>query len=116
MNEAMLLAETYQDKCDIYRYEKTEVQGITRQADVLKYNGISCALSRGSLAKPTGQNTTEISTSSKVFFMPDIDVQEGDKLLITQQGAKTAKEYRAGEVFSYYGSHIEVMVKRDERL
>lgn len=115
MNNADILAQTYLDTCDIYKYEKTEVNGITRFAEVLKYSGIKCALSRKSLAKAAENNTTEISSNSIVFFMPDVDVQEGDKLVITQQGAIKSKEYKAGETFSYYDSHIEVMVTRSDK-
>jgi len=115
MSDAGILAQTYLDTCDIYRYEEAEVQGITKFTDVLKHSGVKCALSRKSLAKATENNATEISSSSKVFFMPDVDVQEGDKLVITQQGAIKSKEYKAGETFPYYGSHIEVMVTRNDK-
>lgn len=116
MIHADVLAQTYFDTCSIYRYEQTVTGGITRQAEVLKYSNVKCALSQGSLVKATGDNAAEISASSKVFFTPDTDVKEGDKLMITQQGASYAKEYKAGEVFSYYGSHIEVRVSRSDKV
>lgn len=115
MNNADILSQTYFDTCDIYRYEETVTQGITRNAEVLKYSGVKCALSQGALGKASGSPATEISASSKVFFTPDIDVKEGDKLMITQQGASYAKEYKAGEVFSYYGSHTEARVSRSNK-
>ena len=115
MNHAQVLAQTYFDTCDIYRFEETDHQGITRHAEVLKYSGVKCALSQGPLVKATGDNAAEISASSKVFFTPDTDIKEGDKLVITQQGAQYPKEYKAGEVFYYHGSHIEVRVSRSDK-
>lgn len=116
MSYTEILAQTYLDSCNIFRHEKVDVQGITHFVEILKYSGIRCALSRGSLAKATGTNATEISTSSKIFFKPDTDIQEGDKLIITQQGASYSKVYKVGEVFPYYGSHIEVMVTRSDKV
>jgi hypothetical protein len=81
---------------------------------VLKYSGVKCALSKGSLAKISGKNVAEITASPKVFFGPEIDVLEGDKLLITQEGASITRSYKAGENFLYTGSHLEVQVSRSD--
>ena len=116
MNFSDVLMQTYFDTCEIYRYEETVQNNITRQKEVLKYSGVRCALSQGSLVKASGGNVTEISSSSKVFFPPDTDIKEGDRLLVTQQGSNVAREYKAGECFIYAGSHIEVRVSRSEKL
>ncbi len=114
MNAADILASTYNDRCDVYGYGKTVVNGVTKFKDVLKYTALECALSKESLAKVSGSNVAEIKASQKVFFRPDADIQEGDKLRITQQGSSSPRDYKAGEVFRYSGSHLEVQVTRDD--
>lgn len=114
MSIADALAQTYKDTCDIYRYESVVVNGITRSSEVLKYSSVKCGLSKGALARISGENVAHISANPKVFFRPETDVLEGDKLIITQAGFSYAREYKAGECFLYTGSHLEVQVSRSD--
>ena len=115
MSIADILARTYTDRCDIYRYESVVEGGITHHREVLKHSNVLCALSQGSLAQRTDENGVAYTqASSKVFFTPDVDVAEGDILLITRDGSAIVRTYVAGEVFPYAGSHIEVKVSRSE--
>ncbi len=115
MNIADELAKTYNDSCDIYRFENTKVNGITKNQRVLKYSGVSCALSKDSLSKVVKKDVAEINTAQTIFTRPEIDIQEGDVLLITQNGSVTPREYTAGEKFLYSGSHQEVKVSRSDK-
>ncbi len=116
MKYADVLAQTYFDTCSIYRYEPVVVNGVTRSTAVLKYSDIACSLSQGSLVKATGENAAEISANSKVFCRPEVDLKEGDKLVILQQGSQYPKEYKAGEIFMYANSHLEARVTRTDKI
>lgn len=114
MNIADALEQTYRDTCDIYRHEPITEKGITRNSEILKYSNVKCALSQRSLSPVSGENVAVISANPKVFFRPETDVVEGDKLVITQEGASFARSYKAGESFLYFGSHLEVQVSRSD--
>lgn len=116
MNAAFLLSQTYNDLCDIYRYESTVVQGVTRYTDILKGEGIKCAISQGTLGAAVTKSVTEISSNFKVFMLPNTDIKEGDKLVIRQKGSNISKEYKVGEIFIYDGSHLEAKVSRSDKV
>lgn len=115
MNIADALAKTYNDSCDIYRFENAKVNGITKNKRVLLYSGISCALSKDSLSKIVKKDVAEINTAQTLFTQPEIDILEGDILIITQHGSATPREYTAGEIFLYSGSHQEIKVSRNDK-
>ena len=111
MNLADILARTYLDTCDIYRNEDVKVGNITRQKRIKKYVGIKCSLSQGS-TKTTGDNVATTSSNHKLFTRPEVDIQKGDDIYITQQGGKIIRSYLADEPFIYHGSHLEVELSR----
>lgn len=115
MSIADELAKTYNDSCDIYRFENTKINGITKSQRVMKYSGISCALSKDSLSKIVIKDAAEINSGQTLFTRPETEILEGDILLITQSGTTTPREYKTGEIFTYSGSHKEIKVSRNDK-
>lgn len=113
MRIANILERTYFDTCDIYRTEDVKVGNITRQQRIKKYVNLKCSFSQGS-TKTTGDNVAITSSNHKLFTRPDVDIQKGDEIYITQQGNGVIKSYVANESFVYQGSHLEVELKRDD--
>ena len=96
MNEADLLATTYNDTCTVYRPGKVVLpsgesvfkKGLEGQ---VVYENIPCALSSptgGKLAK--GQATAKVDTDFLLFVRPEVDTQAGDTVLVTRLGKQTA--------------------------
>jgi len=107
-----ILAKLHKDRMTISRYEEVEVNGITRMQDVEKYIDVPCRLSKEKLSGIGNENAPVLSIAHKVFTGPNVDVLEGDKLILTQKCGRTYT-FKAGETFPY-SSHIEIDVQKEE--
>lgn len=113
MNEADILAKTYNDLCGIYRPGPTKLpSGETVQLNGLEGKLIDpcvpCALGKHSGGKfKQSPSTASAPTDYVVFFRPEVDVRAGDYLVITHLGRTAA--YHAGEA-NRHQSHSAVPV------
>ena len=116
MSDADIIATLYFDSMNIYRKEKVKDPntGVTTMQEVLKYSNLQCALDKGSETTIAGETGTAlISAAYKLFCRPTVDIQVGDKLIITYNGR--TEEFEAGDPYPYK-SHQEIPVTKKERV
>ena len=116
MSDADIIATLYFDSMDIYRKEKIKNYntGVTTMQEVLKYSNLQCALDKKDEVQTGGEiGTAYISAAYKLFCRPEVDIQTGDKLVITYNGR--TEEFESGEPYPYK-SHQEVPVIKKERV
>ncbi|WAW15286.1 hypothetical protein [Peptostreptococcus equinus] len=117
MTEVDILASTYSDSMNVYRYEEKEnpFSHITDMGEVLKHSNILCELDYGQsgISYALAGETDGLNSDYTVFCRPEIDVIEGDKLVITHLG----REYTctAGLPFKW-SSHLEIPVTMKKRV
>lgn len=113
VDKAAVLDKLRKDKCDIYRNTEVEVDDITSLERKLMYQGVRCRLSTSNPVINTTETTASTLNAYTVFFHPTVDVQVGDKLVITTAIGYTYELY-AGKPNGFAGSHIEVKASEDE--
>lgn len=112
MNEADVLAMTYEDSCTISRLQDVENQetGITEQAYAPILTDVPCALSQArldGLAVLEGSMLNAATDDYKLFIRPEITVERGDRVSVLQTASTANLELYATKPF-YYPSHCEV--------
>lgn len=115
-SEADIIATLYFDNMDIYRKEKVKNPntGITTMQEILKYSNLQCSLDKKDEVQTDGEvGSAYISAAYKLFCRPTVDIQVGDKLVITYNGR--TEEFEAGEPYPYK-SHIETPVTKKVRV
>lgn len=125
MDEAEILAMTYEDWCIIERLKDVEDPdtGVTEQQYVPvvvdEIDQFPCAFSQSGLGSAGSlsviENTDVINVTyeeQKLFLMPDIDVRKGDRVTVTQSTGQSHVLY-AKKPF-HYPSHIEVNLTGSE--
>lgn len=105
------LKRLWKDRMDVYRWVEVVEGGFTKQKEVLLYENIKCHYSKGRLVD-TGDGVPTLINSYTLFCGLDVDLQEGDKAIVTQRNGKQVT-LSVGEGFPY-SSHQEFSVKRDE--
>jgi len=114
MNEADILATTYNDSCVIERIKDVIIPetGITKQEYRPVYGDpIKCALSQSRLdGLPVIKDGEMLNTSVddyQLFVRPTINIKKGDRITVTQQVNGLVIKLYAHKPF-YYPSHCEV--------
>lgn len=105
------LQRMWKDTMEIYRYQEYDEDGVTKIGDVLKYSGIKCHYSKGSLTDTGTDGVPTLVNSYSLFCGLEIDLKEGDKVIVTQRNGRQVT-LSAGEGFPYT-HHQEFKVKRD---
>ena len=105
------LERLWKDVMSIYRYDEYEEDGVTKSGDVLKYSDIKCHYSKGSLTDTGTEGVPTIVNSYLLFCALETDLQEGDKVIVTQRNGRQLT-LSVGEGFPY-SNHQEFKVKRD---
>ena len=103
----------YDGVCTIIDYEKQ--QGITNNTiEAIKAENVKCRLSykNDSQVQQTDKTATE-KQIIKLFLPPDIDVKQGCKIIVTQEG-ETNTFLCAGKPL-VYGSHKEIVLELEKR-
>ena len=113
VDEAALLDKLRKDKCDIYRNTEVEAHDITSFKRQLIHQGIRCRLSTTNPVISATDTTARTANAYTVFFHPSVDIQAGDKLVITTAIGYSYELY-AGKPNGFAGSHIEVMATEEE--
>lgn len=116
MNEADILAMTYEDLCTVKRMEDVEdpETNVTSQKYVSVYEEVQCALSQtglgqaGRLAVVEDADMLNVTISEySLFTRPNIQIVKGDKILVKQKASGKSFTLYTKEPF-YYSSHCEV--------
>lgn len=102
----------YDYMMDIYRYEKIEEGYITKERKSLIAFAVPCRYSAKSLVQQTGE-VAKINSNNKLFCSLNIDIQEGDVVVLTYP--KKAKQINllVGEC-KEYSTQIHCNVQRQE--
>ncbi len=106
------LQRLWKDKMDIYRWEETEVDGATTNAEALKYSDVKCHYSKSSLTDIGTDGVPTLVNSYSLFCALETDLKEGDKVIVTQRNGRKVT-LSVGEGFPYT-HHQEFKVKRDD--
>lgn len=90
-----------------YRNVRDEATGITSQQEVKVLENQPCRLSY-ELNYPVdqGENTGQISQRVKLFIAPEVNVKNGSKVIVTQNGNRV--EYAFSGEGAAYDSHREI--------
>lgn len=68
-----------------------------------------CRLSFSSSPSTSDGNFAEINQTVKLFFAPEIDVKEGSKITVTQNGITTV--YKRSGTPAVYQTHTEILLE-----
>ena len=106
------LQRLWKDRMDVYRYEETEVDGVTTSDNVLKHSSVRCHYSKGSLTDAGTEGIPTLVNSYSLFCALETDLKEGDKVIVTQRNGRQVT-LSVGEGFPY-SDHQEFKVKRSD--
>lgn len=106
-----VLQRLWKDRMDIYRWVDVVEGGFTKQKKELQCEDVKCHYSKGQLVN-TGDGVPTLVTSHTLFCGPDVDLREGDEVVVTQRNGKQVT-LTVGEGFPY-SSHQEYSVKRED--
>lgn len=106
------LQRLWKDRMDIYRYEEYEENGENKTREELMHSDVRCHYSKGSLTDAGEDGVPTLINSYTLFCGLDTDLQEGDKIVVTQRNGRQVK-LKVGEGFPY-SDHQEFSVKRDD--
>lgn len=106
------LQRLWKDRMDIYRYEEYEENGVDKSRESLKHSNVKCHYSKGSLTDTGEDGVPTLISSDSLFCSIDTDLQEGDKIIVTQRNGRQVT-LKVGEGFPY-SDHQEFKVKRDD--
>ena len=87
----------------------TKPNHTTGFSDVVVIENQPCRLSFSSSPSATGGDIAEINQTVKLFFAPEINVKEGSKITVTQNGITT--EYKQSGVPAVYSTHQEILLE-----
>jgi hypothetical protein len=106
------LQRLWKDSMDIYRWDEVVEGGFTKQEKEKIHENIKCHYSKGQLVDTGEDGVPTLITSHTLFCGPDVDLQEGDEVVVTQRNGKQVT-LTVGEGFPY-STHQEFSVKRVE--
>lgn len=106
------LYKLYGDICDIYRYsaQSSKDNPFIEWTESLIKASIPCGYSKGAQSVNEGDVNQKVE-NPKLFLPPGTDIKEGDKILIYNDFYVEPIEFKAGNLFPYPGSHIEVELR-----
>ena len=104
--------QLYDGVCTVIEYrkvkdEKTKLSGME---DVIVLEGQPCRISFSKVSQSIqGESSANISQSIKLFISPDVTIQPGSKITVTQNGVTTV--YKSSGVPAVYATHQEIMLE-----
>jgi hypothetical protein len=107
----------WNDRMDIYHYtDVTDDDGTTHKEKPTTptYTNIKCHYSKGSLSTAGDQSVPEIINNYMLFCGINVDLWEGDEIIVTQRNGRTVK-LSVGEGFPY-SDHQEFSVTRSDKV
>ncbi|EHQ92145.1 hypothetical protein [Desulfosporosinus youngiae] len=108
------IEKLYEDTCTVSRMiDVKKPSGETRQELQSVHIDQKCKLSQKSLASnQQTESTNNILYETKLFIAPELEIKQGDTLVVTHCG-RTLK-FTTGEPF-VYGSHQEISLQREDK-
>jgi hypothetical protein len=108
------LEKMYEDQVTVngYRSVTTEWNETRNELVTGIYTNEPCKLSQKSLGSNSQRESFNgITYESKLFLSPNVEIRQGDELIVTRHNGSTIK-YKAGEPF-IYPSHQELILDRE---
>ena len=101
----------YDGRCTIIEHQKVKKENMsTGFQDVVVLEGEPCRLSFKTVTDASsGETASAITQSVTVFLSPEIQVNPGSKLTITQNGVTT--EYKSSGKPAVYSTHQEIVLE-----
>lgn len=103
----------YKGRCTI-TYQKEEFDATTKQTrfqDVVLASNKPCRLSYKSFtAAEQGSGAAKAAQSIKLFLAPEIEVEAGSRIIVTQNGRTVA--YKASGQPAVYTNHQEIELEK----
>ena len=114
MTDIEILESTYFDKCTIKRKEKIKNPntGVTETVEKIICENVKCALSKNDVQSMQVDGIGKLSYSHTLFLNPNVDVQEGDTVEVTNMGIKSI--YLSSKPF-IYPSHSQTLLTYKDR-
>lgn len=114
-NAAAALQKTYKDKLTVTRgIPGVDETGESVRKDAVVYEGISCALSKGTAESPKKEDNRRVSdTEYTIFAAPDIRMEDMDRAVVSTEAGQVFRGI-CGRTFYYAGSHGETPFKAEE--
>lgn len=105
----------YNGKCTVIEYQtyKDPITKRTTSKEVMVLENQPCRLSYKTIAKTTEGNASELVQVTKLFLDPSIIVNEGSKIVVTQNNRIVA--YKNSGVPAIYTNHQEIILELFER-
>ncbi|HIW31297.1 MAG TPA: ABC transporter ATP-binding protein [Candidatus Paenibacillus intestinavium] len=101
----------YEDTATISRYVsvKDSVTKETKQELQPVYEDQSCKLSQTGLPR-NGQteDANNIKYDARLFIAPELEIMQGDAIIVTRAATGRKETYTAGKPFPPYSSHQEI--------
>ena len=105
-----VLQRLWKDRMDIYRWVEVVEGGFTKQEKEKIHENIKCHYSKGRLVDLGDDSVPTLVTSHTLFCGTDVDLREGDEVVVTQRNGKQVT-LTVGEGFPY-STHQAFSVKR----
>ena len=115
LNHGDAIKKLWVGQCDIYvREYGVNDSGVNEPREVLKFKGQPCRLSfysalNSAITSPSGSGASETHQNIKLFLDSDIQIPEGSKIIVTQNGRTTA--YCQSSPPLVYAFHQEICLK-----
>lgn len=102
---------TYIGKCTIWKRDKVKLtNGSTKFEPVIDQPDIPCRLSFSNInSSNSSDNAALVTTTVKLFVSPDIKIEPGSKLVVTQNDQTNAYG-KSGEPALYF-THQEIILE-----
>lgn len=97
-----------------YRKVKDEQTGLTSEGEVVVIENVPCRLSFEQLkAADQSESSASIVQGTKLFLAPDIKINPGSKITVTQVGVTT--DFTSSSVPAVFDTHQEIVLDLFER-
>lgn len=114
------LEKMYKDTCNIFERQET-TNPITKKTsfeEVMVLENQPCRLSFGSIPTTSDGSASEMAQVVKLFISPDIQINPGSKIVVTQtvgEGRKVETSYSNSGKPAIHTNHQEVSLELFER-
>ena len=111
MKARKAIESLYDGKCTITEYQKSKRENkSTGIQEAITHEDLACRLSFKSINSTNPTDTaSSLSQTIKVFLAPEVNVNPGSKLTITQNGVTTA--YKSSGQPAFYSTHQEIVLE-----
>ena len=106
----------YEDSCDVIE-KRSITDPVTKKTnfeEVTIFEGYPCKLSFSTLPSTSGENTSSVVQSVKLFISPDISIKPGSKITVKRQDGSFT-DYASSGKPAVYASHQEIALELFER-